>query len=819
MNPFMGSMPIENINDWIGSKKIFETLDFCVRQRANTCIMGVEGSGKTSLLHCCFSFPYRKKMAVEKKVLVYSADLSNKTDGEAICACLADQLKYAVRRLLKDEGVLEDIMDALVRLDARSATTELYQIISLLHNEYGYFIVLVMDHFELFTSSARVTMEHHEIFRSLIDNGSMQCIVATNYDLSQDSLPRDVKGSFYLQKFTQSITMNPLTEYEVFDYIRKKQNEPAVDIKMNEKQIAAVYRLSGGIPLVMEITAKCVYDVLEQNGGKMDGKKATTAAFDNCQPLFRSWCKLLTFTQVEVLSLLASRAQNNNEFAAIDFTGDPSYEKEVLALKKRGILQKKKALLDETGNPLPVGDYEVSFNSLLFQSFCKSGLIEEAVRRNPLLPQESKNVPVSGESTIVNISISNEQKINHQILNADTIQLIYGITPSGILKMLSDSQGSREQFANKLSFQLEQSLAQKAFILPESVDRNKKEAQAVQEYDQEFDRVGKCLIQDVAVDNEEDFVDITEDELRTLDERFCEARDRSRPMMTDEFVNTQSERCRFYLKLSVVVEDALNAPCIAMDDYSPQLVLYGKALEQSLIDNLYDLFHEDEVLSTYSTVSGRTDPNDKDNFYNRTRERTFIGSYAFLIEAKGDYLAGLCKESDVTYGEAETSPTRKEWWNQLQADIHSARNIRNLADHAGSIGPEKRELDRMCELLVGSGEKLGILKRVSVGKLLARKVLPAEIPAEVIQRITGTTCEMVCTVLKTSGGIKGYVCDENKRYHVNISPRKVQKYCRAVYGGTIGRSEFHPEGKKFTVKILECKRQDGRQFFAADLVC
>ena len=256
MNPFKSRCPIENRSDWIGSEKVFGLLDSCIRQRVNTYIMGAEGSGKTSLLNCYFMFPYRKNLAVKDRVLaVWPADLSNKTGGEDICRYLSDQLKYAVKRLLRGREDYEAIMEDIESLDARSSVAELQQLITMLHDEYGYFIVLVMDHFETFTSSPLVGMEHHEMFRSLIEAGSIQCIVATNYDLSQDSLPADVRGSFYLQKFTQPITLEPLTEQEALEFIEKKQAYEGDGIKLNKEQIKALHKLSGGIPGLLEIGA------------------------------------------------------------------------------------------------------------------------------------------------------------------------------------------------------------------------------------------------------------------------------------------------------------------------------------------------------------------------------------------------------------------------------------------------------------------------------------------------------------------------------------------------------------------------------------
>ena len=100
MNPFASRWPLESRQDWAGCDRAFEQLQEYISQRVNVCVLGPQGSGKSSLLNCFFSFPVRRRMAADQHILVCRADLSPTADGEEMCQYLYDQLVYGERRLL-----------------------------------------------------------------------------------------------------------------------------------------------------------------------------------------------------------------------------------------------------------------------------------------------------------------------------------------------------------------------------------------------------------------------------------------------------------------------------------------------------------------------------------------------------------------------------------------------------------------------------------------------------------------------------------------------------------------------------------------------
>ena len=55
LNPFIEDFPVECTDEWIGDKTLIKKLEYSVKNRVNTYVVGPEGSGKTSLLRTTFS--------------------------------------------------------------------------------------------------------------------------------------------------------------------------------------------------------------------------------------------------------------------------------------------------------------------------------------------------------------------------------------------------------------------------------------------------------------------------------------------------------------------------------------------------------------------------------------------------------------------------------------------------------------------------------------------------------------------------------------------------------------------------------------------
>lgn len=171
---------------------------------------------------------------------------------------------------------------------------------------------------------------------------------------------------------------------------------------------------------------------------------------------------------------------------------------------------------------------------------------------------------------------------------------------------------------------------------------------------------------------------IASDTVDSLEAKFQEAR-HIRQDISDMLLAQMSEKCRLYIKIAVIVEYSLNHfKDIPSVDFSAQLVMYGKALEQSLRDNLYDFIIHDSELATYEDAQRKV-------FISTKRDSTMIGQYSYILKMKCQRFA------QITYAlqnnilkENKEFEDWKEWWTSLQSKIYNAGDMRNKSDHAGT---------------------------------------------------------------------------------------------------------------------------------------
>ena len=331
-------------------------------------------------------------------------------------------------------------------------------------------------------------------------------------------------------------------------------------------------------------------------------------------------------------------------------------------------------------------------------------------------------------------------------------------------------------------------------------------------YDSAFEeQVSGKIVGDVAVDEDEELAEITEQEQISLDRRFEEAKKLVRPDLSDALLNAVSARTCFYLKLSVVVEDALSVLKLLRQediDCSAQLVLYGKALEQQLRDSFYSLFHRESELKNYEIPAvgkGMV------SFGDVLVEDTNIGNYAYSVGDNAEHLSDLCISKSILYGAQEQQHLQwKQFWSDLKQQIHTARLIRNKADHAGKVSPDFTDVDRIADLCFGPGGN-SIFDRCLVGRDLQIAIFGSGTLSLLEGKaMEGQEAVFTCTEVNNNQGRSGVLV--NGGHLVKISPTKAKNYMKA-----------HPEelvarGEHYRVRLLEFKEQDGALFFSAALL-
>ncbi len=816
-NPFIKDRPLEVAESWIGDTFCIEDLKHALTNSTNICVLGEEGSGKTSLLMTALSFRYRKDSAVKRKKLIYFANLSNRKDSDDLCDYLTECFKNSLDSLVEDSDELENIKKTVSRVEG-NGETRFQNIIRKVHDEYGYIIVIVMDNFERFVMSKTVNQNHHECLRTLIESGCIQCIVATNYDLTQDSLPEDIKGSYLLQEFTHSIVMKPFSEEDIQSYLTGMQRSGKELVPVTKSR--PIFNLSGGIPKFVNIIARNMAQSSIDNKGIISPKDAIARAREDCEHIMDRWCELLTERQVEAIEKLlccyeeecrkkGEQYDLKKNLAHYDFTGDDTYESEIKKLLSRGLL-KNYIVYDRHNNPIKK-DYCVCLNSLFFQRYCIESKMKKAALENPLIEiAESRNsngqMGKSIGTYVEKIIIDNSQNLTIRNSSITT-----GLSVKDLLEIITEKGSTVEQsrlIGEKLNkqFQTRLSVSDLKQVLDLSFENSSDYDARV---DEAFEQARNRLVQDVRVDEYEDIIDVTASDLQTLDERFQVARKKIHADLSDEIVENQSERCQFFLKLAVVVEEALSISVIEFEDYSAQLILYCKVIEQSLRDNLFNLFHKKDELAEYSPSRHSIFPGAQDNFRHLNKDRCYIGNFANVIAGRTKDLAALCTSISVEAYTKTTSNDWELWWSDFASDIQTVRLIRNSVGHAGSNSPGKNDLLKMYEYLIGNSSMIGLLPRVLVGKVLYNQFYAPSINQVDASSLIGKEAVMKCTKVKTSGGIRGRL--DKSGFEVNISPKKVHRFQHA-------NSAIVSEGDCLKIRVLEFKSTDVKDYFSAEIV-
>lgn len=175
-----------------------------------------------------------------------------------------------------------------------------------------------------------------------------------------------------------------------------------------------------------------------------------------------------------------------------------------------------------------------------------------------------------------------------------------------------------------------------------------------------------------------EYKELSDQNIRTLESEFEKAR-KIHPEISDDMLEKLSNDCSLYVKVAVIVEDTLkHLNQITLGDFSAQMVMYGKALEQDLRDSLYRLILSDDELRNYVDPKGN-------RFSNISIEKSMIGNYSTLIRIKNERFASICelKQKEII-DLSKTLQEWKMWWEKLQMNIDNAREIRNRSDHAGT---------------------------------------------------------------------------------------------------------------------------------------
>lgn len=705
---------------YVGRDAVRQELDEKLRSGVNTVVMGVEGVGKSAFLSSVFTPEYCSRMALEEHILINQISYPTDLATEDIYNFFAEAVRDAAEVLdyCGQERLYADIVARARRYQEENREPQSYfQRICKYIRMKGYCVVLVIDQFERFTSSRHVLAEHHGVVRNVLVDKNLCFVVATDYDFDKESLPQNASGSLLPQLFAgHEIPLKGLDPAECGLFLRGVSGRD----DFTPEELGKLSRLTGGVPALL---CRAAYYALEQkqDGADIYWRAVKEAVLRDCGGLMDRWLGILTPQEADLLSELADQVES-----AVPIT--PSLRDGAAPLLlNRGLI-------------VDLGDHCYDFNSRLFQDHCaqnppqprrpqdlltlKPTPAPAAPRPEPLISQGRQPWPPQG-----GVIYDYSTHIHGGTIEAGGVQVhntvVQSLSVSELLGMLSEGGSSPGALAARLTQRLVQCRPADGLPAPAPDMSQEERDRQDQLYDAAFSQMSGSFLADLEVGEEQELVNVSPQERQTLDERFAQAR-RCRDGLTDELLDSLSDRCKLYLKLSVVVEDALSIlGNELMQDCSPQLVLYGKALEQTLRDNLFQLFQREQRLSVYDTFAHRDDRNSPNSFLNKDAGKTFIGNFTCLIRSKQNYLGRLCAQRNIPTPAGSLSERQWiSWWRDLHDGIDKARRIRNLADHPDERLPSAADLERMCGLLLGAADAPGVLARTAVGKTLFLELFP-----------------------------------------------------------------------------------------------
>ena len=805
MNPFRKSpaalrpMNPNDMKRWVCQEQVWKQLQHYVENNENLVILGVEGSGKSTLLNMFFSTSYCQEAAQANK-LIFTASLSDTEDGDDLCNYLIDQLLEAAQDLLPD-SVNQKLDRTMAKAVDKSPKQTFVDLCDRLY-KCGYTILMIQDGFEHFVSSPNITQEQHDMLRSLLDKDMMRCIIATNYDLERTSLPKDVQGSMYLQKFQQKLTLHGFSNTEAVSFLENLLGDDT--IRFNEKQLDLLLKLTGCIPGLLETSAGHMYDMIQKRGRVYIGELKDILR-DSTRVTLQRWCKYFTQEYEDAIEYIRPSLSDTNSLTPLKLPlNDPQQRTAAARLCDRGLWHED-------------AEESHAFNSVLLQDFfynkkyvpCPLEKPETAVSNPYLIPGAITDIfPYGPPQITINNPVYNQNTYNNNTVNL--------IAPTqDILNIIASASSGRENLATSLRDNLLNKLPKGGLQNVQRLEGMSDEAYDAH-YDQEFDKqYSDKVVESLPVDEDDELTTITEEQQLTLEQRFQEARQHTRPELTDAILEKVSARTGFYLKLSVVVEDALSILRLMQVgegetmDCSPQMILYGKAVEQQLRDCLLSMFKQEP---TFRSKQIKTTKGPK--LLSKAKEsETTIGTYPHIIDENLSELSSVCAQHSLRLdGVARSSTQWEAFWDNLSKKIMKVRDLRNRAAHPDkSRSPSWEQVDEIVALSFNMSDGKSIFDFCAVCNELKICLLTANAPGNnEAQALVNQERIFCCTNQPQRNKLHGHL--EGQDYLVKISPSMVQKFRSANPNVPLA-----PQ-MKYRVRLLDYKEQHGELFFSAQLL-
>lgn len=383
-NPFQG-MPnaVTLESNLIGRKEILQKMDEWISEKQfNVVIQGPWGTGKTSVMNVFFNEEYRIKMA-KQQTLFCHVSFPLLKDSDEIYHLLTDAVIDSLGILYKCGMIAKLTLDFLrkkcdeIRKTSVNGASRYTSTLSFLSRDQKYRLVIIMDDLQHFTTSDKVTAAHHDILRRIVRQPgvNMQYVVATDFDLNDDSVSQEAKGSMWLHDLAKNIiVVQGFTMLECADYLN--EYTLGTNVVFQESELKAIWDLTAGNPTLLRIAARHAYDmkaILEETLGDDEWAEIGDQVYDEAQELLKNWCSPMPKQQIELMRMLAQEPDSKVER---DMSGH------VTALINRDLVEQSVRMRGNQSFPWP-GHYCV--RGKLLQRFClEPGQLEAAAESSPL---------------------------------------------------------------------------------------------------------------------------------------------------------------------------------------------------------------------------------------------------------------------------------------------------------------------------------------------------------------------------------------------------------------------------------------------------
>ena len=168
-----------------GRQDDFRLLEEKLRD-ARQCIilLGPRGAGKSTLLNSFFSPEYRLRATRENRQLFtaparYPAHMTYNEVYAFFSDMIVQACLWALPACGEAETQAAQQSELLSRSYMSTGAAKMQSLVGLLHRQ-GWAVSLVLDNFELFTSSREVKREHHGVMNELVDQKGLRLVAVGN---------------------------------------------------------------------------------------------------------------------------------------------------------------------------------------------------------------------------------------------------------------------------------------------------------------------------------------------------------------------------------------------------------------------------------------------------------------------------------------------------------------------------------------------------------------------------------------------------------------------------------------------------------------